>query len=66
MTTDLEFCDNCGTRLRADNPTRTLCAECSWEARNRRLLAEERQSERHRRRRVVAQRLAQLDRRDPP
>jgi hypothetical protein len=53
-------CADCGTALRKDNPT-DVCAECRWHRRNDRLLAIEREHERQRRRRIVAQRLAQLD-----
>jgi hypothetical protein len=53
------FCDGCGTRLRPDNPT-PLCAECHWYARNRRLLAAERERQAARRKKIVAQRIAEI------
>lgn len=56
----VEFCDNCGTPLRRDNP-RPLCAECQWYARNSRLLAAEREHQAARRRAAVQQRIHDLD-----
>lgn len=59
----VEFCA-CGEPLNPDNRT-GRCAECRWEARNRRLLDAERRHQEQRRRQAVAERLAELDKTAP-
>jgi hypothetical protein len=59
------YCVDCGTMLLKDNPT-DVCAECRWERRDARLRAMEREHERQRRRKAVAERLAQLSENDGP
>jgi hypothetical protein len=54
------FCCDCGAPLRKENPT-DRCAECTWNQRNDRLLAAEREHERQRRRQAVSRAIAQLD-----
>jgi hypothetical protein len=59
MNTD--NCTICDAELRPDNRT-GVCAECRLVARNRRLAAVEAERQRRqRRKRIVAQRLAELD-----
>ncbi|WP_445160796.1 hypothetical protein ACTXG5_21950 [Mycobacterium sp. Dal123C01] len=55
----VEYC-SCGAPLRPANRS-GVCAECSWEARNQRLLRMQREHDAQRRKSVAAKRLAELE-----